>query len=313
MALPTNANVPDLTGYNWLPYLASEYQTVLRRGTILDRVTNTDPDKSKFVANKGDTMRIPIMPQVRSTRAEVGYQNAWADPQPDYIDVVIDRLRYWDLKTYDAQEIISQIRNYGQTWATNAAINATEDIEEEIFGELAALVLAANQGLTAGAKTGGVNMGTLAAPRTIASAEGTTYVLDAILEGGVVLGEQNVDSNERNVVFPDLVGARLMSALRKANEMGDATSVLRAKSLGKINNMEFFASNRLPTCAAVASKPVLPVLFIQKSAIAFHVQAGPIEKIRLESSPAWGYRSEILYGYKLVQPKALALAYYTIA
>ncbi len=314
MGLPISAapyDVPSLDGYNQLPLLSLEYQRALRRATILKLVTNTNPKPVRV--HMGSTIRIPIMPQVRSRRVEVNYENEYSSPQPDYIDVDIDRIRAFDFKTIDVQDLQSQILGTGKTWGDAAGVNMGEDIEEEIFGELAALIPAANQGVDAGIKYGGTNLGSITAPRTVSSAEGATFILDAILDLNVAVSENDVEETDRFIIAPDKIMARLKSSLRKANEMGDAKSMLYGRTVGSIDHTTFLSCNRLPVCAKVNGLPVYPVLCLHKSAVAYHVQGENIERIRLERTPSWGYRSECVYGYKAVQPKAMAIGYYAVS
>ena len=312
MGIALAAGVADLSGYNWLPTLSKEYRIVLRRAAILSAISNTNP--RKMARGMGDTIRIPIKPQVRSTRGAVGYTNTWQSVAPTGIDLVIDRLRHWDFPVYDAQDVQSQIQGYADNWAKDAGVNTNEDIEEEVFGEIFSSTLADshNRGATAGAKTASINLGTSDAPRTISASEGTTFVVDALLETGVVLDEQDVGDSNRFWVVPPLLYARLKSALRAAQEMGDAKSILRGRTVGSLDGYQVYVSNRLPTYDAVGGKPVLPVIFGSRDALAFHIQSSDMEKVRLTTTMADGLRAEILYGFKMILDTAIGTAFFTI-
>lgn len=331
--LPVGAGLPNIQGVLMFPKLSKKWRAVLRSANVMQHISNTDPEQ--IAKYQGDTVMIPICPQVRSRRVDAGAPNVFATPQAGTQAVVVDRLRYGcEIATYDAQNWQQQIPSQDKM-ITNGALNTNEDIESEIFGEILTgkdingnivknsgglpLMSPDNMGVNAGAIHHAVNLGTATAPRLVYTQGTETYpegssMINQVLDlTGAVLDEANVSREGRWAVCDAIPVSQLRYAMRKANEVGSSESLLRGKAIGKISDYMLHQSNRLPTIPAAeidgVSYPVFPIWFGQTDAWCYHMQATDIETFRMQSAPGWANRSQILYGYDPILKEAMGVLY----
>lgn len=185
-------------------------------------------------------------------------------------------------------------------WADNASEKMKIAIDSDVLAGIAADVIAANSGATAGRISGNINLGVTGTPRAIDSSN----VLDLILDMGQVLDEQNVPEQGRWVVLPAWAVALVKkSDLRDASLAGDGTSIMRNGRLGMIDRFTVYLSNLLPNSAGEFT-----VYAGQTTAITFASQLTNVETIRSERTFGNILRGLQVYGYKVVKPESLAMA-----
>ena len=177
-------------------------------------------------------------------------------------------------------------------------------IDTDVLAGMLADISAANQGTTAGVRSGLFNLGSA----TAAVASTTSTVVDQVLSLGTVLDEQNVPEQGRFLVAPPwFINKLKRSELRQAYMTGDGTSPLRNGMVGMIDRFTVYSSNLLSTGTDTGSNVYTNIIAGHKVATTFASQMTKMENIRGESSFAQQVRGLQVYGYKVVKPEALAL------
>ena len=175
-------------------------------------------------------------------------------------------------------------------------------------------VPAANQGATAGAISGGYNLGTATAPVALTAAN----VLATLTALAGALDEQNIPETDRWLVIDPLTRQILMqSNLAQAQFMGDDKSMVRNGKIGMIDRFTVYVSNQLPKAAATqdyfgaaaagTAKRRL-ILAGHKSAVTFASQMTKMETVRNPSDFGDYIRGLNVYGWKTIIPTGLASA-----
>jgi hypothetical protein len=185
-------------------------------------------------------------------------------------------------------------------------------------------MLAANQGLTAGAISGNINLGVTGTPLPLVANQanppvaGQATVLQAILRLGQALDEQNIPEQGRWIVMPTWAATMIKeSELRQAYLSGDQTSILRNGRLGMIDRFTLYVSNLLPK-GPVTGPPALAagewVIFAGHAhGLTFASQVSKVETLRSEFTFGTLLRGLQVYGFKVIDGKALAQAVVTEA
>jgi hypothetical protein len=178
---------------------------------------------------------------------------------------------------------------------------------------------AANQGATAGAISGGYNLGTDTAPVALTASN----ILQSITALSSVLDEANVPETDRWLILTPTERQILMqSNLAQAQFMGDASSVLRNGKIGMIDRFTVYVSNLVPrgaagktwlnpntgsdsTSAGTAKRHA--IMAGHKSAITFASQIAKVESLQNPNDFGTLVRGLNVYGTSVVQAKGLAL------
>jgi hypothetical protein len=182
---------------------------------------------------------------------------------------------------------------------------------------------AANQGATAGVRSGLFALGTTGTPVALTSAN----VLQKVLEMASVLDEQNVPDSGRYLLIDPLTRTLLLqSNIAQAYLTGDATSPVRNGLIGRIDRFDIYVSNQLPyaaanatvwtsgdgteaTVAATTNAARRRALIAgQTTAICFASQMAKTETLRNPTDFGDLVRGLNVFGHKVVKPEALVLA-----
>lgn len=180
-------------------------------------------------------------------------------------------------------------------------------IDTDCLSVFAAGAAAANKGTTAGALSGGINLGTAGSGTGVSITSGESgTALDFILQCGQVLDEQNIPDEGRWIILPSWYTTRLKTGvLRRVEITGDSTSVARTGVLGTIDKFTVIRSNNLPWDNTNKNSSVL---FGTKEALTFAMQLTKNETIRIPDSFGEYVRGLAVYGKGVVQPNALGVA-----
>jgi len=170
-----------------------------------------------------------------------------------------------------------------------------------------------NRGVSAGAITGSINLGSTAAPLTVVSrspSTGQVEILDAILRLGQTLDEQNIPEDGRWVVIPAWAAQYLkFSDLRQAYLTGDPSTPLRNGRIGMIDRFTVYVSNLLPTGTAGGLSASQFVIYAGHAhGLTFASQISKVETLRSELTFGTILRGLQVYGYQIIDGKALAQA-----
>lgn len=251
---------------------------------------------------KGDKVNIRKVPTILPLDYTIGQDIVYTVPEEASTVLEIDKAIYASpaIDKIDAfQSDIALIENWTTDMARQFAIRMDRDLLADIPGEVAA----ANQGATAGAISGNVNLGAAGASVQINSENAVQF----ILRMGQVLDEQNVSHVGRWLVLPSWYIAQLKdSLLRDASVTGDGTSPSRNGKVGMVDRFTIYQSNLL-SVVDDGGIDVTQVLGGHADGLAWATQFTDLSLIELESKIGFGMRMVATYGYKAIEPKYLAL------
>lgn len=286
--------------------------------TVFGEITNTDFQGD--ISGLGDKVVINNIPDVTISDYTIGSGLTYAVPTPSTLELVIDRAKAFAFQVSDV--IAHQAKpNMMETFSNDATMKMKIAVDRTVlYGDSAAKpgivddVSASNQGATAGAITGGYNLGTATAPVALTGSN----ILQTLTALAGVLDEQNIPETDRWLLIDPLTRNLLMqSNLAQAQFMGDDKSMVRNGKIGMIDRFTVYVSNQLPKAAATqdywggaaagtAKRRVL--LAGHKSAVTFASQMTKMETIRNPNDFGDYVRGLNVFGWKTLLPTALAAA-----
>ena len=297
---------------------ASKLNRKFYLATVFGEIANTDFQGE--ISGLGDKVVINNIPDITINDYTIGGDLNYAVPTPSTVELVIDRAKSFQFQLNDV--IAHQSKpNAMEAFSNEAAQKMKIAIDRAvIFGDSATKpgiendVPAANQGATAGAITGGYNLGTAATPVTLTASN----ILSTLTAMSGVLDEQNIPETDRWLVIDPLTRQLLMqSNLAQAQFMGDEKSMIRNGKIGSIDRFTVYVSNQLPRAAATqdywggaaagtAKRRIL--LAGHKSAVTFAAQMTKMETLRNPRDFGDLVRGLNVFGYKTVIPTGLVKA-----
>ena len=142
-------------------------------------------------------------------------------------------------------------------------------------------------------------------------------LLDVLMRMGQVLDEQNIPEVGRWVVMPAWAGRMIkQSELRQAYLSGDSVSMLRNGRLGMVDRFTLYISNLLPnnsTDSAQFNTGEWPIFAGHAHGLTFASQISKVETLRSELTFGQILRGLQVYGYQVVDGRALVQAQVTPA
>jgi hypothetical protein len=177
-------------------------------------------------------------------------------------------------------------------------------IDTGVLALIDAGIDANNKGLTAG-RISDMNLGATGAPFALTA----TNILDAIVDMGTVLDEQNIPETGRWLVVPPWVAGLIKkSDMRNASISGDGVSLLRNGRLGMIDRFTLYSSNLLPT-ATEGSATATRIFGGHPHGLTFASQISKVETLRSESTFGTLLRGLQVYGAKVLDGIAITELY----
>lgn len=284
--------------------------------TVLAAISNTDYEGE--IKQKGDTVHIRTRPTITIADYEADQDLNIQRPSSNLIDLSIDQAKYFNLALDDVMEVQSDL-DLMSAWAEDASEQMKIAVDTDVLSYLGTTtdINASNRGLTAGAISGDIRLGTAASPLYVAKAsEGTgagtsnsndMSIIDFIVNAGQVLDEQNIPESGRWMVIPAWMSAMIKkSDLKDASLAGDGTSILRNGRLGMIDRFTLYLSNLLPTLDSAVD--TTSVFFGTSAALTFASQFTKMETIRSERSFSNLLRGLQVYGFRVVNGVAIGRA-----
>jgi hypothetical protein len=229
------------------------------------------------------------------------------------VTMVVDRAKYVNIKFDQIDE--QQICNFPaikEAFLRRAAYRMGVTVDQDLLPEMFADADPANQGNSAGVISGAYSLGTTGAPVTIDA----TNVLSVLTDVHSTLNEQCIPVQDRFIVVPpQFENVILNSELRAAYFSGDSKSTyLNGKIPNRICNFDIYISNFVPyVFDGGVGANAYQIVAGHRSATAF---AATLEKSRIaETAESFDryYQSLMVYGFKVLQPKALASLYARIS
>ena len=287
------------------------------KSTVFGEIANTSYEGE--ISGLGDKVVINNRPDITISDYQVGTSLSYQVPAPSTVELPIDRAKYFAFQVNDVVEHQSQPKLMDM-FSDDAAMQMKIAIDTSVLLGTATKqgiwndVPAANQGATAGAISGGYNLGTATAPVTLTA----NNVLATLTALAGVLDEQNIPETERWLLIDPLTRQILMqSNLAQAQFMGDDKSMVRNGKIGMIDRFTVYVTNNLPKAAATqdyfgaaAAGTAKHRLIIagHKSAVTFASQMTKMETVRNPSDFGDYVRGLNVYGYKTIIPTGLASA-----
>jgi hypothetical protein len=284
---------------------------------LLTDISNSDYEGE--IKSKGDTVRIRKAPKVTTFDYKLG--GGFVDSNPDFelVDLKIDHAKGYSIPVYRVDEVQSDLDLVTQ-FTDAAGEQLKDDIQNSVITGTAAApgffgkADVANIGANAGFVTGGLALGTAAAPLAL----GTVNILEIILRMAAVLDQQKVPDSDRWLLIDSATRLRLLnSELRQAYLTGDATSPIRNGLLGVLDRFTIYNTNVLPIAqagknywgGAVSGAPAHRVIIAgHKSALTFATQLTQTEVKDMPNDFGKRLVGLAVYGFEVLRPEALTYA-----
>jgi hypothetical protein len=283
--------------------------------TVLAAISNTDYEGE--IKNKGDRVKIRTKPTVTIHNYDADGLLGLDRPTGGTVELYIGNGKYFSLILDDVMEIQSDL-NVLSMWSDDAAQQLKITVDTDVLSGIVGQMNAANFGTTAGAITGNINLGVQGTPISVVSKNpgvGDVELLDLLMRMGQVLDEQNIPEVGRWVVMPAWAGRMIkQSELRQAYLSGDSVSMLRNGRLGMVDRFTIYISNLLPnhsTLPASFNAGEWPIYAGHAHGLTFASQISKVETLRSELTFGQILRGLQVYGYQVVDGKALVQAQVT--
>ena len=303
-ALQANGFIPEI----WSGKLIEKFYA----STVLSAISNTDYQGE--ITNQGDKVKIRTKPTITISDYRADGDLAVQRPEGGLVELAIDQGKYFNLILDDVMEVQSDL-NLLSMWSDDASEQFKITVDQAVLLGILGGAVSANKGATAGAITGNINLGATTAPlaATAAAASGKVDILSIILRMGQVLDEQNIPETGRWLVMPTWAATLIkQSELRQAYLSGDGVSMLRNGRLGMVDRFTIYSSNLLPKGAVTGLASGEYVMYAGHShGLTFASQFTKLETIRSERTFGTLLRGLQVYGYKVVDGKALTQAVIT--
>jgi len=303
------ANTLQATGFIpeiWSGKLVEKFYA----STVLAAISNTDYEGE--IKNQGDKVRIRTKPTITIADYAADQSLLLQRPSGSVIDLLIDKGKYFNTILDDVMDVQSDL-NLLSMWSDDAAEQMKITIDTAVLLGLKDQAAAKNRGATAGIITNVINLGATTTPLAAVARSpttGKTEIVDIILRLGQALDEYNVPETGRWVVLPTWAATLIkMSELREAYLSGDATSILRNGRIGMVDRFTLYTSNLIPsgTAAGIVAGEYL-VYAGHAHGLTFASQMTKMETLRSEQTFGTVMRGLQVYGYKVVDPTAIAQA-----
>ena len=308
------ANTLQLTGFIpeiWSGKLVEKFYA----STVLAAISNTDYEGE--IKDKGDRVRIRTKPTITIHNYSADELLPLDRPSGGTVELYIGNGKLFSLILDDVMQIQSDL-NLLSMWSDDAAQRLKIAVDSDVLDGIVNQMVTANRGTAAGAITGTINLGVTGTPLSVVARDptaGEVEFLDLLMRMGQVLDEQNIPEVGRWVVMPAWAGRMIkQSELRQAYLSGDSVSMLRNGRLGMIDRFTIYISNLLPNNSsdnANFQPGEWPIYAGHAHGLTFASQISKVETLRSELTFGQILRGVQVYGYQVVDGKALVQAQVT--
>jgi hypothetical protein len=305
MAYPTASGVPSLSG-NYIPQLfAAKLIVEFYISTLFGAIATTEHEGE--IKKMGDSLTISGLPEIMIRDYVKGQNLQYQDLDPGEVQLLIDKGKYYGFRVNDLDKVQSHIDDFASKWATHAGMLQGIEVDKDVLQNIYADAHASNQGDTAGALSGNIDLGVSGTPLSVTSSN----VIQTIVNCGVVLDEQNVPFEGRWIVLPSwMIGLIKVSDIKDASITGDSVSPLRNGRVGKIDRFEVYMSNNLKNVTD-GSDTVTNAIFGHNQCVAFASQLLESDMLKDQNDFGWLMRGLQAYGYEVIKPEGIGHLYCT--
>jgi len=315
---PAGSVNPDYVAAGFVPEIWSgKLIEKFYAATVLSAISNTDYEGE--IKSYGDRVRIRTKPTIVINDYLVGGDLTLQRPVGGQVELTIDQGKYFATILDDVIEKQSDINNLS-LWADDASEQMKMKVDTDVLQYIMGTGDTFNQGLTAGAISGNINLGVTGTPLATVGRNPTTgqvEMIDVILRIGQALDEQNIPETGRWIVMPTWASFQIKrSELREVFLSGDQISILRNGRFGQVDRFTIYASNLLPSGTAGAAGLATGEWVIfggHAHGFTFASQLTNVETLRSERTFGQILRGLQVYGRAVLDGKAIAQAVVTQA
>lgn len=315
---PTGSSGNSLQSTGFIPEIWSgKLVEKFYASTVLAAISNTDYEGE--IKNKGDRVKIRTKPTITIHDYKSDGLLPLDRPTGGTLELYIGNGKLFSLILDDVMEIQSDL-NILSMWSDDAAQQLKIEVDKDVLDGIVNQMAAANQGTAAGVITGSINLGVKGTPISVVGRNpgaGQVEILDVLLRMGQVLDEQNIPEVGRWVVMPSWAGRQIkQSELRQAYLSGDSVTMLRNGRLGMVDRFTIYISNLLPnnsTDSTNFASGEWPIFAGHAHGLTFASQISKVETLRSELTFGQILRGLQVYGYQVVDGRALVQAQVTPA
>lgn len=295
MAFPQSAGYNNLPNGSFSPVnYSKKVLLILKKKAVYDLVTNTEFEGE--VNQQGDTVKIIQQPLVTVSNYTRGQNLTIQNLTDQDISLVVDQGKYYAFPMDDI-ELKQEHVSFEDMASDSAAYSLRDAIDIDILSQI-------NSGVASATALGSV---------TVGFGPNNNYTpMDLMSRFARLLDEQNVPEEDRWFIGSPAFYETLRredSKVIDAMVMGTSASAARDPRLFMSLNLHGFTmlkSNNLPTSGTV-------MLAGHKQATATATSILESEMIRNPNSFGYIYRGLVVYGRKVIRPKALCSATVTLA
>lgn len=270
--------------------------------TVLAAISNTDYEGE--IKGQGDLVKIRTIPTLTINDYSAGQTLTNQRPTSSVVELLIDKGKYWSAIADDVMAVQSDIDMMNK-WATDASEQMKIAVDRDVLGTIIPSFAAANRGATAGALSANINLGVTGTPLALTKVN----IIDVLVDLNEVLSQQNIPEQGRFFVLPFWANSLLKkSDIKDASMSGDGVSVMRNGRVGMIDGTTIYVSNNLAHVTDGANS-CSNIIAGHTNGLTFASQLVKTETLRAESTFGDIMRGLQVYGYKVIDPTALASAY----
>lgn len=304
MALSSVAGMPTASGASvpnsvWSTKVLWKFYNT----NVLPQIANHEYEGE--IKKFGDKVKIRTIPDVSIFDLSRGQKLTYQNLVHGTVDLDIDQWKAYAVSLNDADDIQSDL-DMMEDFTMDAAEQLDTAVEVQVYDSISAQLASTNKGTTAGLRSN-FNLGTAASAISLDK----TNVIEYITDLSTILTELKYPKKDRWLLIPPAAcGLIEKSELKDASLTGDATSVLRTKTLGTIAGFTVFESNNLPY---VSGDTAYRIFAGHKSALTFAAQAKDHEVIRATDEFADYMRGYLLYGSNVNKTDGIVELYGSIS
>ena len=305
MSVAASAGYPQYadTDIGYIPQLYAPATLVKYYAkSVLTAISNTKYEGT--IKDKGDKVIIRTRPDITIRNYTKGQDLESEAPESPPVELLIDKAKYYDfvVDVIDEKQADIVLAN---EFTSDSAEKMRIAVDTDVLGAVFVDAHADNQGTTAGAISGDIDLGDTGAPVQVT----TLNVIEILTRIGNVLDEQNVPEEGRWAVVPAWFRYLIMNSdIKNANLTGDTVSIIRNGRIGDVDRLTLFGSNLLSTVAD-GGNDVTNIIAGQMDAITFAAQLVKNESLPAPRTFGREYRGLHVYGYEVVKPEGLVHLY----
>lgn len=270
--------------------------------SVFAAISNTNYEGE--IKSQGDKVKIRTVPDIVINDYSAGQTLTNQRPASAVVELTIDKGKYWSAVIDDVLSIQADIDQMN-LWSQDASEKMKIAIDRDILAVLGPLTNSSNRGATAGKISSNINLGVTGTPVALTKVN----VIDFLVDLNEVLSQQNIPEVGRYFVIPFWVSSLIKkSDIKDASMSGDGQSVMRNGRLGQIDGTTIYVSNNL-TNVTDGANSCTNIYAGHKNALTFASQLIKTETLRAESTFGDIMRGLQVFGYKMIDPTAMASGY----